>query len=60
MITSLQLLGDFQFLLTPPQAVLKEANQAAAKAIVLVSGDPAGSGNSESLSMDDLPMNCCE
>ena len=60
LITCLQLLGDFQCLLTPPQAVLMQANQAAAKAIKLVSGNPVGSGHSKSSSMDDLPMNCCE
>ena len=60
LVTCLQLLGDFQCLLTPPQAVLMEARQAAAKAIMLVSGNPVGSGHSKSSSMDDLPMNCCE
>ncbi|XP_073221873.1 mediator of RNA polymerase II transcription subunit 33A-like isoform X3 [Cicer arietinum] len=58
LITSLQFLGDYENLLTPPQAVLTEANQAAAKANMFVSGNPVGSGSSESLSMDDLPMNC--
>ncbi|XP_028223664.1 mediator of RNA polymerase II transcription subunit 33B-like [Glycine soja] len=40
LITSLQLLGDYESLLTPPQLVLVEANQAAAKAIVFLSGNP--------------------
>lgn len=55
--TSLQLLGDYEHLLTPPQVVLMEANQAAAKAMLFLSGNPVGL---ESVSMDDLPMNCCE
>ncbi|XP_061341383.1 mediator of RNA polymerase II transcription subunit 33A-like [Gastrolobium bilobum] len=58
LITSLQLLGDYEFLLTPPQPVLMEANQAAAKAIMLLSGNPVGSGDLEHMSMNDLPMKC--
>ncbi|RDX87669.1 Mediator of RNA polymerase II transcription subunit 33A, partial [Mucuna pruriens] len=40
LIASLQLLGDYESLLTPPQPVLVEANQAAAKAMMFVSGNP--------------------
>ncbi|XP_017418682.1 mediator of RNA polymerase II transcription subunit 33B [Vigna angularis] len=47
LITSLQLLGDYESLLTPPQPVLVEANQAAAKAILFLSGNPVGSGYME-------------
>lgn len=60
LITSLQLLGNSQCLLTPPQTVLMEANQAAAKATKFVSQNPMGSGHLESLTMDDLLTNCCE
>lgn len=60
LITSLQLLGDYECLLTPPQPVLMAANQAAAKAIMFLSGNPVGSEYLESVSMNDLPMNCCE
>ncbi|KAK7336724.1 hypothetical protein VNO77_17270 [Canavalia gladiata] len=58
LITSLQLLGDYESLLTPPQPVLMEANQAAAKAIMFLSGTPVGSGYFENMSMNNLPMKC--
>ncbi|KAG7967441.1 hypothetical protein I3843_08G099600 [Carya illinoinensis] len=58
LITSLQLLGDHEGLLTPPQAVSSVANQAAAKAIMFVSGLPVGNGYYESMSVNDMPMNC--
>uniref|UniRef100_A0A6N2MAC1 Mediator of RNA polymerase II transcription subunit 33A n=1 Tax=Salix viminalis TaxID=40686 RepID=A0A6N2MAC1_SALVM len=38
LITSLQLLGDYEGLLTPPQSVSSVANQAAAKATMFISG----------------------
>jgi len=60
LITSLQLLGDYESLLTPPQLVLVEANQAAAKAIVFLSGNPVGSGCFKYMSTNDMPMKCCE
>lgn len=60
LITSLQLLGDHEGLLTPPQAVSSVANQAAAKAIMFVSGLPVGNGYYESMSVNDMPMNCCK
>ncbi|KAK7378329.1 hypothetical protein VNO80_03768 [Phaseolus coccineus] len=56
LITSLQLLGDYESLLTPPQPVLVEANQAAAKAILSVSGNPVGSGYLEYTSTNGLPI----
>ncbi|KAJ1433038.1 putative mediator of RNA polymerase II transcription subunit [Sesbania bispinosa] len=58
LITSLQLLGDYECLLNPPQSVLMEANQAAAKAAMFVSGNPVGSGYLECMSVNDLPMKC--
>lgn len=60
LVTSLQLLGDYECLLAPPQSVLLEANQAAAKAIMFLSGNPVGSGYLEYMSMNDLPAKCCE
>lgn len=60
LITSLQVLGEHESLLTPPQHVLVEANQAAAKAIMFLSGNPVGSGYFEYMSMNDTPMKCCE
>jgi len=58
LITSLQLLGDYESLLTPPQPVLVEANQAAAKAILFLSGNPVGSGYMEYT--NGLPIKYCE
>ncbi|KAG5016857.1 hypothetical protein JHK85_022993 [Glycine max] len=58
LITSLQLLGDYESLLTPPQLVLVEANQAAAKAIMFLSGNPVGSGCFKYMSTNDMPMKC--
>lgn len=43
-VTSLQLLGEYEGLLTPPQSVIQVANQAAAKAIMFVSGHAVGNG----------------
>lgn len=57
LVTSLQLLGDYEDLLSPPQSVIWVANQAAAKAIMSVSGH---SGYLESTNVNDLPTNCCE
>ncbi|CAL5186324.1 unnamed protein product [Lathyrus oleraceus] len=55
LVTSLQLLGDYEDLLNPPQPVTWVANQAAAKAIVFVSGH---SGYLEHVNVNDLPTNC--
>jgi hypothetical protein len=57
LVTSLQLLGDYQDLLNPPQPVIWVANQAAAKAIMFVSGH---SGYLEYMNVNDLPTNCCK
>lgn len=57
LVTSLQLLGDYEDLLNPPQPVTWVANQAAAKAIVFVSGH---SGYLEHVNVNDLPTNCCK
>ncbi|KAL5792983.1 hypothetical protein ACOSP7_001577 [Xanthoceras sorbifolium] len=58
LITSLQLLGEHEGLLAAPQSVQSISNQAAAKAIMFVSGLSVGSGYYECVSMNDLPMNC--
>ncbi|XP_059650111.1 mediator of RNA polymerase II transcription subunit 33A [Cornus florida] len=58
LVSSLQSLGDYQGLLTPPQAVVSAANQAAAKAMMLVSGINVGSAYFECISMKDMPINC--
>ncbi|XP_059437140.1 mediator of RNA polymerase II transcription subunit 33B-like isoform X2 [Corylus avellana] len=57
LVTSLQLLGDYVGLLTAPQAVSLIANQAAAKAIMFISGLPVSSGYYECVSINDMPMN---
>ncbi|XP_048228319.1 mediator of RNA polymerase II transcription subunit 33B isoform X2 [Ricinus communis] len=58
LITALQLLGDYDSLLTPPQLVSSVANQAAAKAMLFISGISSGNGYYESLSMNEMPINC--
>ncbi|XP_061985115.1 mediator of RNA polymerase II transcription subunit 33A isoform X2 [Populus nigra] len=58
LVSSLQLLGDYQTLLSPPQSVVSSANQAVAKAMLFVSGINVGSTYSECISMIDLPINC--
>ncbi|XP_031400886.1 mediator of RNA polymerase II transcription subunit 33B-like isoform X2 [Punica granatum] len=58
LISSLQQLGVYEGLLAPPQSVSCVANQAAAKAILYISGLTAGNGYIECLSMNDMPMNC--
>lgn len=61
LMISLQLLGHYECLLTPPVSVIEEANQAAGKAIMFLSGKPVGSGHLEyDASFSDLPMKCCE
>lgn len=60
LVASLQLLGDYESLLTPPQSIRSIANQASAKAIMFVSGLTVGNGYYESVSMNDLPINCCK
>lgn len=57
LITCLQLLGDYEDLLKPPQSVIWVANQAAAKATLFVSGH---NGYLGSMNVNDLPMNCCK
>ncbi|GMJ09138.1 REDUCED EPIDERMAL FLUORESCENCE 4 [Hibiscus trionum] len=56
--SSLQMLGDYEALLTPPQPVRSVANQAAAKAVMFVSGLTVGNGYYECMSINDMPVNC--
>ncbi|XP_022727549.1 mediator of RNA polymerase II transcription subunit 33B-like isoform X2 [Durio zibethinus] len=58
LISSLQMLSDYEALLTPPQSVRSAANQAAAKAIMFISGLTVGNGYYECISINDMPMNC--
>lgn len=60
LVSSLQLLGDYQSLLIPPQSVVSAANQAAAKAMLFVSGINVGSAYFECINMNDMPINCCK
>nr|XP_043623980.1 mediator of RNA polymerase II transcription subunit 33A [Erigeron canadensis] len=58
LVSSLQSLGDYQSLLTPPQSVIPAANQAAAKAMILISGINVGSSAHFDLSsMKDMAIN---
>ena len=50
LVSSLQMLGDYQGLLAPPQSVVSMANQAATKAMLFVSG----------ISAEDMSIKCCE
>ncbi|KAL3647905.1 hypothetical protein CASFOL_008873 [Castilleja foliolosa] len=58
LVFSLQRLDDFEGLLTPPPLVSLLANQAAAKAMMFLSGASIGSGHLSGLSLNDMPANC--
>ncbi|XP_054785728.1 mediator of RNA polymerase II transcription subunit 33A-like isoform X2 [Prosopis cineraria] len=58
LVSSLQSLGDYQSLLSPPQSVVAAANQAAAKAMLFVSGITIGSAYFECLNMTEMPIDC--
>ncbi|KAH0978452.1 hypothetical protein GBA52_028171 [Prunus armeniaca] len=58
LIMCLQRLGDYESLLTPPQSVCSVVNQAAAKAIMYRSGLTVSNGYYESVSVNDVPINC--
>lgn len=60
LVSSLQVLGDYQSLLTPPQSVAAAVNQAAAKAMLFVSGITIGSAYFDCLHMTDMPVDCCK
>lgn len=57
LVTSLQLLGDYEGLLTPPQAVSSAANQAAVKAMLFISGLTVANGYFEG-GVNDMQINC--
>lgn len=60
LITSLQMLGEYESLLTPPQSIIAVANQAAAKAVMFISGVAVGNEYYDCASMNDTPINCCK
>lgn len=60
LVSSLQVLGDYQCLLTPPQSVVAAANQAATKAMLFVSGITIGSAYFDCLTMTEMPVDCCK
>lgn len=60
LISSLQILGEYQSLLTPPQDVISACNQAAAKAMMFVSGISVNNAYFECINMKDMPMNSCK
>lgn len=59
LISSLQQLGDFEGLLTPPPSVTSLTNHAAAKAIMFFSSRGVGSGYLDGVSLNDLPVTYC-
>ncbi|KAL4272542.1 hypothetical protein GQ457_13G024970 [Hibiscus cannabinus] len=58
LVSSLQVLGDYQGLLAPPKSVVSAANQAAARAMLFVSGINVGSAYFESVNVKDMPISC--
>ncbi|CAK9151038.1 unnamed protein product [Ilex paraguariensis] len=58
LISSLQQLDDYEGLLTPPLPVSSVANQAAAKAMMFLSGLAVGNGYLDDVSLNDMPVNC--
>jgi len=60
LVSSLQILGNYHSLVTPPQSVVSAANLAAAKAMMFVSGIDAPNGYFECINVKDLPIHCCK
>lgn len=61
LVSSLQSLGDYQSLLTPPQSVIPAANQAAVKAMMFTSGVNVSSCSYFDLvNMKDMAVNFCK
>ncbi|XP_051118470.1 mediator of RNA polymerase II transcription subunit 33A-like isoform X2 [Andrographis paniculata] len=58
LVCSLQWLGDFEGLLDPPPPVSSLANQAAAKAMLFLSGVTVSGGHLDGMSLNDMPLNC--
>lgn len=61
LVSSLQSLGDYQSLLTPPQSVIPAANQAAVKAMMFTSGvNVSSSSYFDLVNMKDMAVNFCK
>ena len=60
LVFSLQQLGDFEGLLTPPLPAIPLANQAALKAMMFLSGLSGGSEYFDGMRLNDMPVNCGE
>lgn len=60
LVCSLQRLDDFEGLLSPPPLISSLANQAAAKALMFLSGLTVGGANIDCISVNDIPLNCRE
>lgn len=60
LMSSIQVLGDYETLLAPPQGVISVANQAAAKAMLFISELNVSSGYFESISMNEKTLDCCK
>ncbi|KAL3517544.1 hypothetical protein ACH5RR_020133 [Cinchona calisaya] len=58
LVAGLQQLEDYESLLTSPPSVSSLANQAAAKAMMFLSGLSVGSGYFDGISLNDMPMGC--
>ncbi|PSR94800.1 Mediator of RNA polymerase II transcription subunit 33A like [Actinidia chinensis var. chinensis] len=58
LVSSLQQLDDYEGLLTAPLPVIPVANQAAAKAMMFLSGVAVGNGYLDGVSLNDMPVNC--
>ncbi|KZV43100.1 mediator of RNA polymerase II transcription subunit 33A [Dorcoceras hygrometricum] len=58
LVSSLQRLDDFEGLLSPPPLVTSLANQAAAKALIFLSGLTVGSAQLDCITLADIPLNC--
>lgn len=58
LVASLQQLNDYEGLLTSPVSVSSLANQAAAKAMMFLSGLSVGSGYFDGMSLNDMPSGC--
>lgn len=50
LVCCLQSLGDYEALLNPPEPVISAANQAAAKAMMFITG----------INIEGMPINCCK
>ncbi|CAH9132701.1 unnamed protein product [Cuscuta epithymum] len=58
LVSSLKQLDDYEGLLSPPLQLASVANQAAAKAMMFLSGLTVSSGYFDGMSLNDMPSNC--